>query len=436
MNGVESVGPITEGHVRLDTLLLVRWLAIAGQTLTLVVVYFVFGFDLPLAPSLALIALVAWSNVFLRIRFSAERRLSERWTALTMGLDILQLAGLFYLTGGLQNPFILLIIAPVMVSASALSAQKTAGLGILVLLSVTVLALFHEPLPWYPGERLQMPLLFIGAVWIALVCSLVFMGTYAFRIAEEGRRFANALAATELVLAREQHLHALDGLAAAAAHELGTPLSTITLIVRELERTLDPATPIAADIRTLREQTQRCRDILAKLTQLSAAGAPFDRMRLSALVEEAVAPHRGFGIAIKIRQTTPGKSEPVTRRNPAVLYGLGNILENAVDFARETVEVDAWWDTRHVEIVIADDGPGIAPDILRKIGEPYLSRRPPDSGSGGLGLGIFIARTLLERSGAKVSFRNRTFPAHGAIVHVIWPRDAFEIEETQAEAAD
>ena len=182
----------------------------------------------------------------------------------------------------------------------------------------------------------------------------------------------------------------------------------------------------------MREQTQRCRDILAKLTQLSSAGAPFDRMRLSALVEEAVAPHRDFGIAIRIRQTAPGKNEPVTHRNPAVLYGLGNILENAVDFARETVEVDAWWDSRNVEIVIADDGPGIAPDILRKIGEPYLSRRPADSGSGGLGLGIFIARTLLERSGAKVSFRNRIFPAHGAIVHVMWPRDAFEIEEPQA----
>ena len=230
------------------------------------------------------------------------------------------------------------------------------------------------------------------------------------------------------MLTREQHLTQIDGLAAAAAHELGTPLSTITLIVREMEKSLDPASPIAADMRTLREQTQRCRDILAKLTQLSSADAPFDRMRISALVEEAVAPHRGFGIAIRSSDGA-GKNEPVTRRNPAVLYGLGNILENAVDFARETVEVDAWWDSRNVEIVIADDGPGIAPDILRKIGEPYLSRRPADSGSGGLGLGIFIARTLLERSGAKVSFRNRIFPAHGAIVHVMWPREAFEIEE-------
>lgn len=153
-------------------------------------------------------------------------------------------------------------------------------------------------------------------------------------------------------------------------------------------------------------------------------------MRVSALIEEAVAPHRDFDIDIKVRVALAPDSEPVMARNPAVLYGLGNILENAVDFARGLVDVDAWWDELTVQIVIADDGPGIPPDILRRIGEPYLSRRPADggagSGGGGLGLGIFIARTLLERNGAKVTFRNRVFPAHGAVVQIAWPRDAFE----------
>src|SRR5712672_2738093 len=189
----------------------------------------------------------------------------------------------------------------------------------------------------------------------------------------------------------------------------------------------------------MREQAQRCRDILAKITQLSATGAPFDRMALSTLIGETVAPYRDFGVAIKVRIAVAGASEPVGTRNPAILHGVANILENAVDFARSTVEVDAWWTTETVEIVISDDGPGFAPDILKRIGEPYLSRRrgtdEPQHGHRGLGLGVFIARTLLERTGAKVSFSNRIFPDHGAVVQIAWPRGRFEANEAPAESA-
>ena len=241
------------------------------------------------------------------------------------------------------------------------------------------------------------------------------------------------------MLTREQHLTQLDGLAAAAAHELGTPLSTIFLISRELEQSLQGDSPLAGDIKTLREQAQRCRDILAKITQLSSTGAPFDRMPLSTLIEETVAPHRDFGVAIKVRIAVAGAREPVGTRNPAILYGVGNILENAVDFARASVEVNAWWNTETVEIVISDDGPGFAPDILKRIGEPYLSRRrstdEAQGGHRGLGLGVFIARTLLERTGAKVSFTNRVFPDHGAVVQIAWPRHRFETDQISAETA-
>jgi two-component system sensor histidine kinase RegB len=153
-------------------------------------------------------------------------------------------------------------------------------------------------------------------------------------------------------------------------------------------------------------------------------------MKLSLLIEETVAPHRDFGVDIKVRIAVAPTSEPVGARNPAILYGVGNILENAVDFARDTVEVNAWWNSETVEIVISDDGPGIAPDMLKRIGEPYVSRRPSaDEDRGGLGLGVFIARTLLERTGAKVSFSNRTFPDHGAVVQIVWPRGRFETSE-------
>jgi two-component system, sensor histidine kinase RegB len=426
----------TRPQVRLDTILRLRWLAVLGQLATIFVVEQGLEYDLPLIPCLVVIAFSAAVNIALQIAFNPMRRLEPLHAAGLLALMIAELDALLFLTGGMDNPFLILVLAPALIAATALPPRLTLALAAFAAASSTVLTFWHLPLPWTENPPFEVPMTYSIASWIATLVAIGVTTLYAYQATEQSRKLSDALAATELVLTREQHLTQLDGLAAAAAHELGTPLSTITLIVRELEKSLDPASPIASDVRTLREQAQRCRDILTKLTQLSSADAPFDKMRLSALVEEAVAPHRGFGIAIRIRQTAPAKNEPVTHRNPAVLYGLGNILENAVDFARETVEVDAWWDSRNVEIVIADDGPGIAPDILRKIGEPYLSRRPADSGSGGLGLGVFIARTLLERSGAKVSFRNRIFPAHGAIVHIMWPREAFEIEETQLEPAN
>jgi two-component system sensor histidine kinase RegB len=302
-----------------------------------------------------------------------------------------------------------------------------------------MLVFFHLPLPWDADDPLVLPPIYLFGVWLSIVLAIGVTSLYAFQVTEEARKLSDALAATELILTREQHLTQLDGLAAAAAHELGTPLSTIFLISRELEKGLQDNSQLAGDIRTLREQAQRCRDILAKITQLSATGAPFDRMPLSTLIEEIVAPHRDFGVTIKVRIAVAVAREPVGTRNPAILYGVGNILENAVDFARATVEVNAWWNTETVEIVISDDGPGFAPDIIKRIGEPYLSRRrsadEAQSGYRGLGLGVFIARTLLERTGAKVSFSNRIFPDHGAVIQIAWPRRRFEAGEISAEPA-
>ncbi len=343
-----------------------------------------------------------------------------------------------FFTGGLQNPFSFLFLAPVLISAAALPIRLTIALGVLAVACASVLVFFHLPLPWDADDPLVLPPIYLFGVWLSIVVAIGVTSLYAFQVAEESRKLSDALAATELVLTREQHLTQLDGLAAAAAHELGTPLSTIFLISRELERTLQDNSQIAGDIKTLREQAQRCRDILAKITQLSSTGAPFDRMPLSALIEETVAPHRDFGVVIKVRIAVAGTPEPVGTRNPAILYGVGNILENAVDFARTTVEVNAWWNADTVEIIISDDGPGIAPDMLKRIGEPYLSRRrsaaEAQGAHSGLGLGVFIARTLLERTGAKVAFTNRIFPDHGAVVQIAWPRSRFEGREPTAES--
>jgi two-component system sensor histidine kinase RegB len=313
----------------------------------------------------------------------------------------------------------------------------TLVLGGFAIACATALVFVHEPLPWDTEPPLQLPAIYVMGVWLAILLAIGFIGLHAWQITEEGRQLADALAATELVLAREQHLSQLDGLAAAAAHELGTPLSTITVIAKDLQLAIKPGSEHADDVRLLNEQAKRCRDILAKLTELSSTGDPFDRMKLSALIEEVVAPHRNFGVAIEVALSPGDAAEPVGGRNPAILYGLGNLLENAVDFARERVEVAASWSGDNVAVTISDDGSGFAPEIMERIGEPYVTsrrRQPPaadgDTAGGfeasGLGLGFFIAKTLLERSGATLDFENRAFPERGAVVRVRWERSDFE----------
>ena len=424
-------------YVRLDTILRLRWLAVLGQLATIFIVVQGLEFDVEVIPCLTIIGLSALLNLALQMAFNPMQRLEPAYAAALLALNIIELAGLLFFTGGLENPFSFLFLAPVLISATALPIRLTIALGVLAVVCASVLVYFHLPLPWDSDEPLVLPAIYLFGVWLSIAVAIGVTSLYAFQVAEESRQLSDALAATELVLTREQHLTQIDGLAAAAAHELGTPLSTIFLISRELERTIADDSPLASDMKTLREQAQRCRDILAKITQLSSSGAPFDRMPLSTLIEETVAPHRDFDVAIKVRIALGVTREPVGMRNPAILYGVGNILENAVDFARTAVEVNASWSQETVEIVISDDGPGIAPDMLKRIGEPYLSRRrsgdEAQSGHGGLGLGVFIARTLLERTGAKVSFTNRVFPDHGAVVQITWPRNRFEAEELAVE---
>src|SRR5579871_5388785 len=383
-------------YVRLDTILRLRWLAVLGQLAAIFIVEQGLEFDVEVVPCLTIVGLSALLNLTLQIWFNPMQRLEPVFAAALLALNIVELAGLLVCTGGLQNPFSFLFLAPVLISATALPVRFTIALGLLAVASASVLFFFYFPLPWNSDEPLVLPPIYLLGVWLSIVVAIGVTSLYAFQVAEEARKLSDALAATELVLTREQHLTQLDGLAAAAAHELGTPLSTIFLISRELEQGATDKPQLAGDIKMLREQAQRCRDILAKITQLSSTGAPFDRMPLSTLIEETVAPHRDFGVAIKVRIAVSGTPEPTGARNPAIIYGVGNILENAVDFARNAVEVNAWWDAETVEIVISDDGPGIAPDLLKRIGEPYLSRRrdtdDAQGGRSGLGLGVFIAQ--------------------------------------------
>jgi len=426
--------PSPEGRIRVDTLIRLRWLAIAGQAAALFITHFGLGFPVPIALCIAALAASIWLNIGLRLRYVVNHRLADREASLLLAFDVLQLSALLYLTGGLENPFALLFLAPVMISAVSLSVYRTVILMVLMIVSATFLAFVHRPLPWHPDHELALPFLYIAGIWLALVLGAVFITFYAFRVAEEARRLSDALTATELILAREQHLTQLDGLAAAAAHELGTPLATITLVVKELRRLLPPEGPVAEDMELLTTELQRCRTILGKLTSLGNEPARhWDQLTLPQLLEETVAPARNFGVDIQVQIQEDGSldgNSPSCRRNPGILYGLGNFVENAVDFAKTEVKVTAAWTADQVRISIEDDGPGFSAEVLAKLGEPYITTRGSDrrhkSEAGGLGLGLFIAKTLLERSGATLAMGNATPPATGARISIRWPRVEFE----------
>ncbi|MCV0394954.1 MAG: ActS/PrrB/RegB family redox-sensitive histidine kinase [Rhizobiaceae bacterium] len=424
--------PRIGGRLRLNTLIRLRWLAVFGQSAAVIAVGYGFDFPLPVSLCFALIACSAWLNLFLAFRYPATHRLEPLPAFGVLVFDALQLGGLLYMTGGLTNPFSVLMAVPVVICATSLPFRLTIALGLIVVGMATFLVFNHLPLPWYDGVELAIPTIYVAGIWMAVVSTMIFTAIYAWRVAEEARLLGMALSATELVLQREQHLSALDGLAAAAAHELGTPLATIALVSKEMEKALATDPRFSEDVTLLRSQSERCRDILTRLTSLSTASEEhLARMPFTSLIEEVIAPHRDFGIRIVLEPGPATGPEPVGRRNPGVIYGLGNIVENAVDFARERVVVRWSWTEDRVRLVIKDDGPGFPAEILDRIGEPYTTTRTPGNseGGGGLGLGLFIAKTLLERSGAQLSFRNDSSSGNGAVVEVSWPLSRFRADE-------
>ena len=427
-----------ESQLRLVTSVRLRWAAVLGQLAAVALITLYYGFPLNVGSCLILIALSAWLNVFLSIRYPVRHRLSTSFAFGLLVYDVLQLAALLYFTGGIENPFSVLLVAPVTVAAATLPPRYTIALGGIVVIAGALLISHHYPLPWYDGLRFELPRDYkIGAL-VALIASMAFMAFYTWRLNKEARQMSAALAATDMVLASEQRLHALDGLAAAAAHELGTPLSTIVLVAKELEHELGAESRFRDDLQLLHSQAKRCREILQKLTRKPDEQDPMHAsISVVELLEEASLPHRAAGKRIIISASPfPGVdeaavAEPVGHRRPGVIYGLGNLIENAVSFAASEVHLTARWNAHHVVFTIVDNGPGFAPELMDNIGEPYVTSRryedKGDKGHSGLGLGLFIAKTLLERSGATVTFSNQSAHQKGATVQVSWPRSSFEL---------
>ncbi|WP_086997530.1 ActS/PrrB/RegB family redox-sensitive histidine kinase [Rhizobium sullae] len=419
-------------RLRLQTLVRLRWLAVGGQAVTVFIVAFWLKFPLPLVTSSLLIAALALVNFFLTIRYPPTHRLQPPAAFALLGLDLLQLCALLFITGGLANPFAALVCVPVIISFASQPIRYSVALIVFAMVCITILAFSPFPLPWFNGAEINVHNVMQFGVWCSIASTMAFAAFYAYRVSMEASQLADALAATELVLQREKHLSQLDGLAAAAAHELGTPLATISVVAKEMERELKDDDRFREDVHLLRSQSERCRDILKRLTSLSAEGdAHMRRLPLSSMMEEIIAPFREFPIEVELIEKSTRKGEPVTERNAGIMYGLGNLIENAVDYAREKVTVTVEHDPSKVLIVIEDDGNGYAPDILTRIGEPYVTKRQKEDTAGGLGLGLFIAKTLLERSGATLVFENRDPESEGARIRVEWPRMLIDANSTK-----
>ncbi|SMR82571.1 two-component system, sensor histidine kinase RegB [Aliiroseovarius halocynthiae] len=438
--------------VRLRTLILLRWAAIAGQIAAIAVAVSFFSVQIPFGLVAAVIGAAVIANLVFSALFPRNTRLNERRATGILVFDTLQLGAMMFLTGGIHNPFMVLILAPVTVAATALSTRSTVIVGAIAVAATSFVTWINLPLQTASGV-LQMPSLFVFGLWAAVTISVGFIGLYTHRISSEMRSMSEALLATQMALSREQNLTDLGGVVAAAAHELGTPLATIKLVSSELVEELEGQDELRDDARLIGEQANRCRDILQSMGRAGKDDMLVKHAPLIALIDEAAEPHRERGKSLEIEiacvEADP-MHQPVMVRRPEIIHGLRNLIQNAVDFASTKVWIEMCWNDERITIRILDDGKGYSPQVLGWIGDPFIRRRKSQAERGqrqaykGMGLGLFIAKTLLERTGATLNFANASSPytgrphpreKSGAIAQVEWQRGTPGLEATDTSAA-
>lgn len=433
--------------IRLRTIIQLRWGAIAGQLSALIVAREIYGLSLEYGMCFAIVGVSVVGNLVSSFVFPESKRLSEIENLLMVLFDLMQLGMLLYLTGGLNNPFSILVVGPVTVSAMALTGRSTLFMGSVAIVMVSILTEWYLPLQSSQGFILQVADVFLFGQWLAIVIAVVFLGIYSRWIATELHSMSDALQATQMALAREQKLTDLGGVVAAAAHELGTPLATIKLASSELVTELQDRPELAEDALLIREQADRCRDILRSMGRTGKDDLHLRQAPLTTVIEEAADPHRDRGKVIHFEfepETGSSEATPNILRRPELIHGLRNLVQNAVDFADANIWVEARWSQSQITVRIMDDGQGYAPQVIGRIGDPFMRRRRvnPDQihrpGYEGMGLGLFIAKTLLERTGAELSFANgpdkygntgEKSERTGAIVEVVWPRIKIDARE-------
>ena len=420
----------TEGLVASRSLITIRWHSIVGQLVAIVFAYYGIEASLSLPACLATVFAAVILNLAAVWHRRQRLRLSAMQATLFLAFDVLQFSLLLYLTGGVDNPFAIFLLAPIAVATGLLRFWAVASLTALSMVCLTLNAIWHLPLPWVHGA-LALPPWYTWVIWFTLILSMTFIAVYSWGVARETRRMRRALNAAQAELASANQMTAMGALAAAVAHELGTPLATISLVSHELLRDLEPDSPIQEDVELLVSQSERCRQVLADFARNPSAegGDPYRVIPLDALVEEAASAHRVADKTLEVKATPFMQAvDPdvagtlMVSRRPELVHGVGNIVQNAFQFAKIKVTVEVEWNDDDVWVIVSDDGPGFTPALLQKVGEPYISTRA-NLRSGHMGLGVFIAKTLLERTQARVTFGNRQ--NGGARVIMRWPRDAW-----------
>jgi two-component system sensor histidine kinase RegB len=427
----EEATSILEGRggVRMRSLMQIRWIAVAGQAVTAAVVAWGLDFKMPVLWVFGAIGMSALLNLIFHISRPINTLLRDREAAVFLGFDVLQLTLLLFLTGGISNPFVLLLLAPVAVAGSNLSRGSVAVVTALAVQCAGLVTLVHLPLPWN-GPPPALPSIFVIAQWLALTLAILMIALYSWRLADESRRMGDALAAVAATLAHEQRISALGALAAAAAHELGSPLSTISVVSREMQRVVEADDPLREDVDLLVDQAERCRVILARLSvdPVGDVSEAYTVVPIPALVEAAAEPWSDGRVRITFEAAPAAPAAPqmapVIVRGPEFLQGIGNLVQNACGYAQSTVLITTRWTAAWVEIAVVDDGPGFPETLLDELGAPFLSTRQGTDGH--MGLGAFIAKTLLERTGAVVRFGNLPSSAGGgARVTARWKNPVF-----------
>ena len=411
-----------EENLNLDkrTLVFLRWIAIFGQLFSVNLVYFFLDLNFPVLLCHIIILIGFFTNLFLQFGVK-EKLLKDLYSSSFLMYDVVQLSILLFLTGGIFNPFAILLIVPTIVSSTFLSMGSTIILGSTTILLLFVLTFFNMPLPGMEEYVLSFPNYYVTGILISLIIGLIFLSYFGIRFAGETKKRSDALNKLQQILAKEYELESLGGQAAAAAHSLGTPLATISVVSKELRKEVGDNSKLTKDIDLLISQTKRCSEILKKISQKKITSDEFlSSMSFENLLEEIIKSFRESSDKTIKLNTEKDVNKIDFKKNPEIVYGLRNFIGNAVKFSRKKILISIVSDNINLSVLIEDDGPGFPEDIIKALGEPYIkSRSKYFRNNSGLGLGTFLGKTLLERKSAIISFENNS-SLKGAKVKIKW----------------
>ena len=412
----------TKENLNLDksTLTILRYIAILGQLAAINIVFFYLDLKFPIKESYIIIFIGILTNLFLQFKIKVNQ-LKDTYASLFLLYDLFQLSALLYLTGGILNPFIILLIIPTIVSSTFLSMGTTIILGVITsfLLFLLTYTHLHLPLPGLNSEIFEVPNFYKQGILIAILIGLIFLSYFGIRFAGETKKRSEALNKLQEVISKEYELESLGGQAAAAAHSLGTPLATIAVVAKELKKEIGDNKNFSKDIDLLISQTKRCSDILKKISKKQIKDDIFlSSIKFEDLLEEIINSFKETSSKKIELYVEDDKNKIDIDRTPEIIYGLRNFIGNANKFSKSKVNICLKSNNRDVDVTITDDGPGFPDDIFNFLGEPYIKSKSKETGSNaGLGLGTFLGKTLLEKQGAKLSFKNNH---NGAEVKIVF----------------